>query len=84
MSIRKRPGSGRRKAVFKAHNNRCFYCGKRATTIDHIVPVSRGGDSEIDNLVASCFECNQRAGDKLFRDRNQKRSYLLGMLLLKP
>lgn len=84
MSSRNRPGNGRRKAVLQAHNNRCYYCGKKATTIDHIMPVSRGGNSEIDNLVASCLACNQRAGDRPFQDRDQKRSYLLGMLALKP
>lgn len=31
-------------------------------TIDHIKPISQGGMSNWDNIVASCFRCNQRRG----------------------
>ncbi|MDR0932902.1 MAG: HNH endonuclease [Victivallales bacterium] len=41
----------------------CHYCGKTFTpeelTLDHIVPVSRGGKSTRGNLVAACRACNQ-------------------------
>lgn len=37
----------------------CSYCGQRKPiAIDHIVPVSRGGGSEPDNLTAACAQCN--------------------------
>jgi len=45
----------------------CQYCGPtgpKATTIDHVLPRSRGGTSSPNNLVACCFKCNQRKGDK--------------------
>ena len=45
----------------------CFYCSRPLEDdyhIDHYVPVSRGGGSEIDNLVASCPACNLSKGDK--------------------
>lgn len=42
----------------------CRYCGKRlddgTVTIDHILPVSRGGKHEATNLVAACRPCNYR------------------------
>ena len=42
----------------------CYYCGKvfkpGILTMDHIVPLARGGRSTKDNLVACCKECNIR------------------------
>ncbi len=41
----------------------CHYCGKKfpmdELTLDHIVPVVRGGKSTRGNLVVCCRECNQ-------------------------
>lgn len=39
-------------------NDPCSYCGGQAGTVDHIVPVSKGGTSEWDNLTAACLSCN--------------------------
>ncbi|MFP4453127.1 MAG: HNH endonuclease [Desulfobacterales bacterium] len=40
----------------------CHYCGRqvpaRELTMDHIVPVSRGGKSTRGNVVPCCKECN--------------------------
>jgi 5-methylcytosine-specific restriction enzyme A len=40
----------------------CHYCGRsalpRELTMDHIVPVSRGGKTTKGNVVACCKECN--------------------------
>jgi 5-methylcytosine-specific restriction endonuclease McrA len=47
----------------------CFYCGKvsqlSALTIDHVIPTSKGGDSDIHNLLLADRKCNQEKGDKL-------------------
>ena len=45
----------------------CSYCGKAAVdgyrlVIDHIKPVSKGGTNDIDNLTASCDDCNSGKG----------------------
>ncbi len=41
----------------------CHYCGKHfppeELTLDHIIPVARGGKSTKGNLVVSCRRCNQ-------------------------
>ena len=42
----------------------CHYCGltfpPRELTMDHLVPLARGGKSTKGNLVPSCKECNRR------------------------
>lgn len=38
----------------------CTYCGEPATSIDHIVPISRGGTGERENLTPACGRCNSR------------------------
>ena len=43
---------------------RCHYCGRRVPprelTMDHIVPVARGGRSVHGNVVPCCKDCNTR------------------------
>ena len=42
----------------------CYFCGKKflpkELTMDHLVPLSRGGTSRKSNLVPACKECNTR------------------------
>lgn len=42
----------------------CFYCGGKfppsALTMDHLVPIARGGKSSRGNLVPSCKACNNK------------------------
>jgi 5-methylcytosine-specific restriction endonuclease McrA len=54
-----------RRAVLQRDRFRCAYCGERASTIDHVVPRSRGGRDGFDNCVAACGPCNTRKGDRL-------------------
>lgn len=46
--------------------SRCVYCGERSgkMTIDHIIPLSRGGRSDFENCVTACRRCNQRKGNR--------------------
>jgi 5-methylcytosine-specific restriction endonuclease McrA len=43
---------------------RCYYCGRPTPagelTMDHIVPVARGGKSTKGNVVPACKRCNNR------------------------
>ena len=46
-------------------SGRCFYCGVTAKlTIDHVIPLSRGGTHTIGNVVPSCLPCNLRKGTR--------------------
>ena len=53
-----------RRGVLRRDANRCGYCGKSASTIDHILPRSRGGRDSWENLVACCLRCNNVKGDR--------------------
>ena len=55
-----------RKNVIHRDNYVCQYCGKRNQnlTIDHIIPKSRGGKNQWDNVVTACIKCNNLKGNK--------------------
>lgn len=42
----------------------CAYCGDPGGTLDHIVPLSAGGDSDWTNLSGACARCNSSKGAK--------------------
>ena len=48
----------------KTRKGICYYCGKKVgsahLTMDHVVPLSRGGKSSKGNLVPACKECNTK------------------------
>ncbi len=48
----------------KIQQGRCYYCGRRfkpsELTMDHLIPLVRGGRSEKPNLVPACKECNTK------------------------
>ena len=52
--------------LFQWQASECQYCRQRITrlsfTLDHDVPLSRGGSPELANLVLCCAECNTRKG----------------------
>lgn len=53
-----------RKAVFARDGGRCAYCGAPATSLDHVVPRSRGGGHTWDNVVSACSRCNHVKADR--------------------
>ena len=53
-----------RAGVLVRDGRRCAYCGGPASTIDHVLPRSRGGGNEWTNTVAACGRCNNRKGDR--------------------
>ena len=57
-------GKGYR-GILERDEHSCQYCGcKKANTVDHVVPRSRGGTSSPTNLVAACLTCNQKKADR--------------------
>ena len=58
--------------VFERDEYKCHYCKKQLTrfsaTLDHIQPISKGGDHSFDNLVISCLHCNSERGNRPIMD----------------
>lgn len=63
-----------RRKVLERDGWRCQLCGcklkdtktwhERQATVDHIVPLARGGDHKYTNVQAACMMCNSKKGDK--------------------
>ena len=55
--------------VVRRDNNTCQVCGKilkdNEIEFDHIIPVSKGGSSEEQNIRVACLECNRRKSNKI-------------------
>ena len=60
--------SENRLKIFERDGYKCKYCLKQLTrfsaTLDHIQPVSKGGDNSFDNLTTACLHCNSERGNK--------------------
>jgi 5-methylcytosine-specific restriction endonuclease McrA len=58
-----------RKNILIRDRYTCQFCGRTLPaaelTLDHIIPRSRGGHTDWDNLVACCHRCNNLKGDRL-------------------
>lgn len=49
----------------------CAYCTvycEENRTVDHIIPISKGGRNQFINMVLSCRKCNEEKGDKLLSE----------------
>jgi len=61
-----------RRNLFARDGNRCQYCGRKFKTsdlsIDHVVPRSRGGRTEWNNVVCACLACNVKKGGRTPRE----------------
>lgn len=53
-----------RRGVFLRDGYTCQYCGSSAENVDHVLPRSRGGAHEWENVVAACRRCNSRKKDR--------------------
>ena len=57
-----------KKNVIVRDKGTCQYCGAQTSndiTIDHVIPVSRGGKTTFDNCVACCKKCNSAKNNAL-------------------
>jgi len=57
-----------RKNVLLRDQYSCQYCHKRfpakELTLDHVLPISRGGKTTWDNVVTACKKCNRKKGGR--------------------
>lgn len=63
-----------RKNIFKRDNLECQYCGcelnNESATVDHVLPRSRGGKHEWNNVVTCCLKCNRKKGNRTPNEAN--------------
>lgn len=72
--------------------NRCYYCeytyGVPATkksepiykTIDHIIPLSKGGNNCRYNIIHACNQCNSLKGDRLLSEFSEALERMIGLV----
>ena len=62
--------------VKKRDNFECQYCGRtpgrNALTLDHVIPISRGGETSFENCVAACYKCNNQKNNKMLSEIKMK------------
>jgi len=59
------PATMTRAGVLRRDRRRCVYCHGPGSTIDHVVPRSRGGAGSWANCVTCCVRCNTAKSDRL-------------------
>jgi 5-methylcytosine-specific restriction endonuclease McrA len=65
----------------KEHDGTCVHCGElRPLTLDHFVPLSKGGAHVLLNFVPSCKSCNSAKRDKLVEPTARIQAFLNGSL----
>lgn len=68
------PGNGitgkQWKEIINSTNGICVYCQKsfEKLTLDHVIPLDRGGAHDVSNAVAACGKCNSSKGSKLLSE----------------
>ncbi|MBN1201056.1 MAG: HNH endonuclease [Anaerolineae bacterium] len=78
INVPRRHAHWSRQGVLTRDGYTCIYCGarpgdivrgqpitRRDMTVDHILPVSRGGKNTWSNTACACFACNHRKGNRL-------------------
>ncbi len=58
--------------------DKCLKCGNAEITIDHVIPLIKGGSNAIDNLQPLCMSCNSSKRDKIadYRDSDRLAAFL--------
>lgn len=60
--------------IFKSANETCAHCGCKMNfykdfTVEHVIPLHKGGTSRPQNLIALCKTCNKEKSDNIIRPR---------------
>ncbi len=65
-----------RRNLFARDDHRCQYCGRSKPTsqlsFDHVMPRSRGGPTNWENVVTACLDCNTKKGGRTPQEARMK------------
>jgi 5-methylcytosine-specific restriction endonuclease McrA len=68
VHFRRKDAKYSRKNIYARDKYQCQYCGQSfhqdELTCDHVVPRSRGGRAEWNNIVTCCVQCNRKKGGR--------------------
>lgn len=68
-TYRKKYSSEIKQLIYERANGRCELCGRKILfedmTIDHVIPLSMGGEDNINNISCACQPCNTFKGNIL-------------------
>lgn len=68
----------KRQRIYKRDGNACVACGSTSElTLDHIVPLARGGTNLDSNLRTLCHSCNNQKGAKLTEEQIRYREEMI-------
>lgn len=57
------------KELYDKYLGLCVYCNfNKASSLDHIIPLKKGGINNIENLAPACISCNSSKRDKLLSE----------------
>ena len=54
-------------SILERNKHKCYWCGKKSKklTMDHVIPLSKGGRHVKENIVPACRSCNSKKADKI-------------------
>lgn len=73
INIRETWSESLKKIALSKSNGVCCRCGKPLTiqnmTVEHVIPLSKGGTNEISNIVALCEDCNKEKSNTILEPK---------------
>jgi len=78
--MNKRPTNTQREEIFKRAKGLCEYCQSpehysiSTFEIEHIMPISKGGETILENLALSCSGCDKFKSDRIFAFDSQSQT----------
>lgn len=74
-----------KRRIYDRQNGLCAYCGQHRNikhmTVDHIVPLSKGGTNDENNLTCACKICNQIKGDMTLEEFSIQLAEMLNRII---
>ena len=65
------------KELRKVYDSPCFMCGRKENqSLDHIIPISRGGSHSIGNIMTLCLQCNMSKNAKTITEWKHSKNML--------